>query len=1175
MANLKTSQSRKALCILLAVLLSSLSLLSCARAPGVSANHPQPGEYASYKDIPEVTQSEIEAIEAMQAAGISFSYGMVLSAEAFVDHEGNISGFSAQICRWLTDLFDITFTPVLYEWGELLDGLESGAIDFTGEVTRAERRRNTYYATDAIAERQLISVRLESSAHMREARENLRYAFLDGTTSASLVASHQEGFDSLFVSDFSEAYELLKAGEADAFIAEGSVGIAFDRYDDVDVSFYYPLVFASVSLGTQNPELAPIISVVQKALDDGAIEHLVKLYNQGHQEYIRYTFLSSLTDAERDYIKNRQVIPVAAEVTNYPVSFYNSREGRWQGIAIDVLHELERLTGMEFEIVNSPNEEWPDLLRALETGRAAIVSELIYSEERAARFIWQENKLFSDNYVLISKNEHHDISVNEVFYVKVGLVEGTAHAALFEQWFPNHRNKIVLANNNAAFEALERGEIDMIMSTQHRLLNLTNYLEQAGYKANHIFATTYESTFGFNNEYATLRDIVDKALGLIDTDAISGHWMRRTFDYRVKLEQQRTMWLVGATAVVFVLAFLSVLFMRKRNEGRRLENLVHNRTEALEDAIAAAETANRSKSSFLASMSHEIRTPMNAIIGMLELMTHESLNSRQMNYVKDMSHSATSLLSIINDILDMSKIESGKMELVPIDYDFLAFLDNMHSMFTYVAEEKGLEFKFEVDGGAPQYLFGDDIRLRQVIINICGNAVKFTEKGYVMLSVKSEADKISFEISDTGRGIKQEDIGKLFSAFQQTDSEKNRGIAGTGLGLAICKSFVEMMGGAITVDSEYGAGTTFTVTIPLVAGDGDKVKAATVPKGRKLNAPNAKILVVDDNEFNLRVAVGLLNLSQIKADTAPSGMQAIEMVRQTEYDIVFMDHMMPEMDGVETTAVIRALGGRFKNMIIVALTANAVQGAREFFLENDFNDFVSKPIDVRELTIILEKWLPADLLEKASQTSEEQSGGESGFIESMSKIEDINVKIGLGNVSGMENLYYGAVELSSKQLWTDCANLTSYLADGDIANFAITVHAVKSVLATIGAVGLSETALALETAAKSGDESFCREVFPDFSDKLMALQKKLSAIFPQEEAKSGKQPGDTGLLKDGIAKSLEAASEYDSDAGIAAIEPLLDFDFGEEINDLLEAAAKEFREFDCEKAGEALGRIDF
>jgi signal transduction histidine kinase len=591
-----------------------------------------------------------------------------------------------------------------------------------------------------------------------------------------------------------------------------------------------------------------------------------------------------------------------------------------------------------------------------------------------------------------------------------------------------------------------------------------------------------------------------------------------------------------------------------------------------EEATQAAIAANRSKTAFLISISHEIRTPMNAIIGMLELLTHEPLNEDQLGYIKDIRHSATSLLTIINDLLDMSKIESGKMELLPTDYDFYAFLDNIHSMFTYASEEKGLEFKFDVDEDVPHYLYGDDIRLRQVVINIVGNAVKFTEKGYVWLRVMLENNYLIFEVSDTGKGIRKEDIDDLFNAFQQSDTAQNREIIGTGLGLAICKSFVEMMGGIIAVESIYDTGSVFTIKIPLVKGDGEKVKAAVMPKGRKLSAPNSNILVVDDNEFNLKVAVGLLKLSEIVAETADSGYAAVEMVQKKDYDIVFMDHMMPGMDGVEATDVIRSLGGKYKEMCIIALTANAVEGAREFFLDNGFDDFVSKPVDTRELLTALEKWLPKELMISSEDESDKSDAEEINFLDVIVGIKEINLAVGLKGAAGLESLYYDTVGLCCEKLPIECAKMSDCINEGDIYLFGISVHAMKSMLATIGAMGLSETAPKLETAAKAGDADYCVEVFPGFHESLLSLYEKLSPVFPTEK-KTDKVPGDTAVLNESVEKGIAAAESYDSDAGIEAIKPLLGFDFGDEVNALLESAAKEFSDFDCEKAGDALKKV--
>jgi CheY-like chemotaxis protein/HPt (histidine-containing phosphotransfer) domain-containing protein len=609
-------------------------------------------------------------------------------------------------------------------------------------------------------------------------------------------------------------------------------------------------------------------------------------------------------------------------------------------------------------------------------------------------------------------------------------------------------------------------------------------------------------------------------------------------------------------------------------------------------AVRGSDEANRIKSSFLANMSHEIRTPMNAIIGMSELLKQEQLNVRQMGYITDINTSAHSLLAIINNILDLSKIESGKLALNPVDYDFHAFIDNISSMFKFVAHKKDLGFKYESSGDLPDYLYGDDIRLRQVLTNLCGNAVKFTPKGSVTLKVQAKADKIQFEIKDTGMGIRKEDLPTLFDAFAQVNASENRGIVGTGLGLSISKSFVEIMGGNIIVDSEYGQGTTFMVMIPLVPGNKNKVKhEAKLEDVQNIYAPQASVLVVDDNEFNLKVAVGLLELYKISAKTASSGKEAIDMVRQSEFDMVFMDHMMPEMDGVETTGEIRKLGGKYKQLAVVALTANAVKGAREMFLENGFNDMVTKPIDVRELNSALEKWLPPEKIKRKPESETVMTGAEMSaeaaneegaeivrFLDGLGQIAEINTEIGLGYVSGVKRLYYKGVALFHKNLLTECEKMSAFLNDSNIANFSISVHAMKSTLATVGAVSLSESALKLETASKKKEYDYCVQYFPQLKEKLLSLHKQLSKIFIDEEDNAGnfpvvKKPGDADILRTHIEKALAAAADFDGDAGIEAINSLLAYDFGEETNALLESAMEAFKNFDFSGAIESLERM--
>ncbi len=385
--------------------------------------------------------------------------------------------------------------------------------------------------------------------------------------------------------------------------------------------------------------------------------------------------------------------------------------------------------------------------------------------------------------------------------------------------------------------------------------------------------------------------------------------------------------------------------------------------EAVEKARADAIRASQAKSDFLARMSHEIRTPMNAIVGMNELIVKGTDDPEIRGYAADAYQSANNLLKIINDILDFSKIESGKMTLIEEPYDMEEALREVYTIFKFKAEDKGLTLSFNIDPNLPKKVVGDYVRIKQIITNLLNNAMKYTDKGMIMLKVTCEENdgenvRLSYSVNDSGRGIRQEDISKLFEAFERIDEENNRNIEGTGLGINIVMQLLQMMGSKLEVESVFGKGSRFYFTLNQKITDNEKIGLFDATRkverpeeeGRELiYAPEAKILVVDDNEINLRVFEGLLKKTGVQVTKANGGQEAVTLARNNKYDIIFMDHMMPHMDGIEAMHLIRNEESMNNDSIIIVLTANAIKGSQEMYLEEGFDDVAFKPTTQKEL----------------------------------------------------------------------------------------------------------------------------------------------------------------------------------------------------------------------------------
>lgn len=597
-----------------------------------------------------------------------------------------------------------------------------------------------------------------------------------------------------------------------------------------------------------------------------------------------------------------------------------------------------------------------------------------------------------------------------------------------------------------------------------------------------------------------------------------------------------------------------------------------------------AEKASIAKSEFLANMSHEIRTPMNAIIGLNDIIMEESENTEIYAYAKDVQSAAKNLLAIINDILDLSKVEAGKMELMYVNYYIKTMADEVIGMMDMVASQRGLVLKYECDDTIPCRYNGDDGRIKQILINILGNAVKFTKKGYVRAYITGkpgrdeDEEMLIITVQDTGCGIREEDLGKIFEDFRQVDSKRNRSAEGTGLGLAIVKHLVELMEGSIEVESTYGQGTTVTIMIPQKIIDRHPVsEMPELPQREQkltdlFTAPGVKVLIVDDNVINRKVARSFLKSYEFDLVEAESGPEAIERVRESRFDIIFMDHMMPGMDGIEAAQTIRSdCGENGTAPVIVALTANAMEGMREQFLQCGFQDFIAKPLDRRELNQLLLRWVPEKYRQSEELEEEAKPPNPLDF-----QIDGVDMEAAMQFFSGGEEDFVDLLDVYC----TDGRRKLQLLGDlveTDIVRYQIEVHGLKSASANIGAMKVSTMAREQENAAAQGNTELIAKESPLLLAEYEILLENIERFLEQRRQENDRKEKLPALpmqeLREQVREALERLKHFQSRVCAERVDQLLLHELPEKAADRLSQIRGQLKLYEDDNAEELLGQL--
>ncbi len=833
----------------------------------------------------------------------------------------------------------------------------------------------------------------------------------------------------------------------------------------------------------------------------------------------------SLTETEKDWLESNDVLRVGY-LRHYLPYCDEGSDGQVTGLVRELVPGIIKSLDIgKKDISYICYENYDDMIADVHAGEVDVVFPVgggqYFSEESG---IYQSNTVVSSTTELIYKGDYDEQKLTSFAVNKNNRMQ--------YYYVKKHFENAKFTYFSSIDKCLEAVMDGTVQSTTLNGVRANDILKNRKYRELSMkqLSINDDRCFGVRIGEEGLLKLLNRGINLVGADQIQSmayRYVDGLYDYTFWDLVIENIWIVtlivvAIAALVIVLSVRGLAASRKRMEEKEAaERELREKNTELALAVQEAQTANRAKTYFLSAMSHDIRTPMNSILSMNEMVLRECEDENILVYANHIRSSGNTLLGLISDILDFSKMEAGKFDIIPVDYEISSVLNDLVNMAQTRAEEKGLELELHIDSGIPNYLRGDETRVKQAVTNLLTNAVKYTKQGMIKLSVgfeklDDEEDMILLNVcvKDTGVGIQKKDIETMFDAFERVDDDYNRNIEGTGLGLTITQRLLSLMGSKLYVDSEFGKGSEFSFSVKQQVNGWEEVgdyetaflrsMAERKRYHEKFTAPDGYILVVDDVPANLVVFKNLLKRTKLNIDTANSADEGILYATRNKYDIIIFDHMMPYKDGIEALQELRAIEDNpNRDTPIICLTANAITGMRDTYIEAGFDDYLTKPIDPESLEDTIIRYLPDEKVFPAEDRPDEEE--EESLPAFLYEIPELDVSAGLDHC-GYTEAYLDAVRAYVETIGMNTEEIERYRADDDLANLTVRVHGMKSTARVIGALGLSAFAERLEDAGRSGDADTMEAEIDRFVEEYVTLGEKLMPIVNLQQVDDAELP---------------------------------------------------------------------